>query len=456
MTSQRHPHFAVFLTPDGYHESGWRVQDHDPVESASVQSFFRSAALAERGLLDAVFIADAPALTVFRASFFPQVRYDPITLLAAVGMTSRRIGLFGTATTTYNTPYELARRLATADHITGGRIGWNVVTTHNRDAALNFGLDPHPEHDDRYARASEFVEVVRRLWDSWREDAIVGDRNAGAWADTSRIHPADFHGEYYDVAGALPLPRPPQGHPVLAQAGSSPAGVELAGELADVVFTPQRDVEAGLAVREKVDAAAGRHGRPAGSIRILPGLAFVLGSTEAEATERRRALEESVDPELRWRNLAHNAGLDQERIDPTKPLSEEVAATAEKTTFAQVIVGQALESQRPFGELAQTVTGLPGGLEFTGTPEQLADLVEEWVTRGGSDGFTLQPTTLPQSLEVFVDHVVPILQRRGLHRSEYTGTTLRDHLGLPRPELSDGPSNTNSHRSHPDVTTSTI
>jgi FMN-dependent oxidoreductase (nitrilotriacetate monooxygenase family) len=435
MPSPRQAHFAVFITPDGYHESGWLVQDHDAVESASVASFFRSAALAERGLLDAVFVADAPALTVFRAAFFPQVRYDPITLLTALGMSSHRIGLIGTATTTYNSPYELARRLATADHITGGRMGWNVVTTHNREAALNFGRDPHPAHDDRYARAAEFVEVVRRLWDSWPEDAIVGDRAAGTWADTSRIHPADFHGEYYDVAGALPVPRPPQGHPVLAQAGSSPAGVELAGQVADVVFTPQRDVESGLAFREKIDAAAALRGRPEGSVRILPGLAFVLGSTEAEAAERRRALEESADPELRWRNLAHNAGLDHQRIDPTKPLSEEVAATAEKTTFAQVIVGQALESQRPFGELAQTITGLPGGLEFTGTPEQLADLVEDWVSRGGSDGFTLQPTTLPESLELFVEHVVPILQRRGLHRTEYTGTTLRDHLGLPRPLL---------------------
>ncbi len=203
------------------------------------------------------------------------------------------------------------------------------------------------------------------------------------------------------------------------------------------MFTPQRDVEAGLAFRDKIDAAGARHGRPAGSVRILPGLAYVLGSTEAEATERRRALEESADPELRWRNLAHNAGLDQNLIDPTKPLSEEVAATAEGNTFAQYIVGQARSTQLPFGELAQTVTGLPGGLEFTGTPEQMADLIEDWVTRGGSDGFTLQPTTSPDSLEQFVDHVVPILQRRGLHRTEYTGATLRDHLGLARPELAE-------------------
>jgi FMN-dependent oxidoreductase (nitrilotriacetate monooxygenase family) len=426
-------HFTVFLTPSGYHESGWRVQEADPVAAAGVQSFFEATAVAERGLLDAVFVADSQAIAVFRASFFPQVRYDPITLLAALGMNSRRIGLVGTATTTYNAPYDLARRLATADHLTGGRIGWNIVTTYNRDAARNFGLADHPEHDDRYARAAEFVEVARRLWDSWPEDAIVGDRDGGVWADAGRIRPADFHGDYYDVAGALSVPRPPQGHPVLAQAGSSAAGIELAGSVADVVFTPQPTVEAGIAFRRKIDGAAARHGRPAGAVRILPGLSFVLGSSEREAAERRRELEESVDPELRWRNLAHNAGLDHRRIDPSKPLSRELAEEAEKTSFAQVIIGRALESGGSFGELAQTVTGLPGGLEFTGTPEGMADLIEEWVTRGGSDGFTLQPTTSPLSLELFVDHVVPILQRRGLHRREYSGTTLRDHLGLAPP-----------------------
>jgi FMN-dependent oxidoreductase (nitrilotriacetate monooxygenase family) len=433
VTSPRQAHFVVFLTPDGYHESGWRVTGSDPADSVAVESFARSTALAERGVLDAVFIADRPAIAIFRAGFFPQVWYDPIVLLTALGMTSRRIGLIATATTTYNAPYDLARRLSTADHATAGRIGWNVVTTHDRAAALNFGTAGHPEHDDRYARASEFVDVVRRLWDSWQDDAIVGDRDAGVWADTRRIHPAAFHGNYYDVAGALPVPRSPQGHPVLAQAGSSPAGVDLAGRVADLVFTPQQNIEAGRAFREKIDAAAVHHGRRPGEIRILPGLAFVLGSTEVAAAQRRRELEESVDPELRWRNLAYNAGLDPERIDPTQPLSEEVAATAEKATFAQFIVGRARETRLPFGELAQTLTGLPGGLEFTGTPEQLARLIEEWVTRGASDGFTLQPATVPGALELFVDHVVPILQRRGLHRRRYTGTTLRDHLGLPRP-----------------------
>jgi alkanesulfonate monooxygenase SsuD/methylene tetrahydromethanopterin reductase-like flavin-dependent oxidoreductase (luciferase family) len=327
MTSQRHPHFTVFLTPDGYHESGWRVQEHDPVESASVDSCFRSAALAERGLLDAVFIADQPALTAFRASFFPQVRYDPITLLTALGMPSRRIGLFGAATTTYNTPYELARRLATADHITGGRIGWNVVTTHNRDAALNFGLDPHPERDDRYARASEFVEAVRRLWDSWPEDAIVGIELRGCGptsvASVRRISRRVLRRRWC-AAGATPASGPSRPRASRILAGG--------------------DRACRRARRRRVHAAARRRGRtripgedryhggplrtPPGSIRILPGLAFVLGSTEAEATDRRRALEESADPELRWRNLAHNPGLDHERIDPRRSPASPAASSS--------------------------------------------------------------------------------------------------------------------------------
>ncbi len=235
-------------------------------------------------------------------------------------MRSTRIGLIATASTTFSTPWDFARRFATADHVSGGRIGWNVVTTYDPKAAENFGLTL-PEHDDRYARASEFVELAKRLWDSWEDGALVRDPVAGVWADTDRIHAADFRGDYYAVAGALSVPRSPQGHPVLAQAGSSAAGVDLAGRTADVVFTPQTSAEAGVAFREKIDAAAVRHGRREGDVRILPGLAFVLGSTDAEAAQRRRTLEQRVDPEFRWRNLAQNAGLPQDEIDPCQPLS---------------------------------------------------------------------------------------------------------------------------------------
>jgi len=436
MTSQRRAHFIVFLTSDGYHEAGWRMHEFDGTDPIGVQSYIRSTSIAERGLLDAAFFADRLALTPFRARAFPQTHHDPVEVLAALAMTSHRVGLIATASTTFSTPWDLARRFATLDHLSGGRVGWNVVTTYDPKAAENFGMTL-PEHDDRYARASEFVAVTKRLWDSWEDGALVRDPEAGVWADIERIHPADFHGTYYDVAGALSVPRSPQGHPVLAQAGSSPAGIELAGETADVVFTPQRSIEAGIEFRGKIDAAAARNGRRAGDVRILPGLGYVLGSTDAEAGERRRDLEQSVDPTFRWQMLATTAGLDIERIDPSAPLSAELAATAAPTSFARNIVERALETGQPFGELAATFTGLPGGLEFTGSPEQLADLIAEWVEAGGSDGFTLQPATVPEDLELFVDRVVPILQRRGLFRREYEGTTLRDHLGLARPAAGD-------------------
>jgi N-acetyl-S-(2-succino)cysteine monooxygenase len=433
MSQTRHAHFTVFITPDGYHEAGWRVGTHDPQLSSSLESYAQTAATAERGVLDAIFMADRPALSPVRASFFPQVWYDPLIWLTALGMSSRRIGLIGTGSTTYSTPYELARQFATADHATHGRIGWNVVTTHDPEAARNFGMDPHPKIDDRYDRATEFAEIVRQLWDAWEDDAVVTDRATGMWADTSRIHPPGFHGSYYDVAGALPVPRSPQGRPVLVQAGSSPAGVELAGRIAELVFTPQANVDAGVAFRQKINAAAERHGRSGTDLLVLPGIAYVLASTEAEATAKRAELEASVDITARTRNLAYNAGIDPDLVDPDKPLDPMVAETAGDSSFAKLIVSRALETRKPLREIALEVTGLPGGLEFSGTPEQMADLVEEWITRGASDGFTLQPATIPESLELFVDHVIPILQDRGLHRREYTGTTLRDHLGLARP-----------------------
>jgi FMN-dependent oxidoreductase (nitrilotriacetate monooxygenase family) len=432
VAKHRQARLNTFLTLSGYHEAAWRVQDNDPVKAASVQALVESAAVAERGLLDAVFLADGPFLPLFRAAYFPQIRYDPLSVLAALSITTQHIGLIATASTTYNTPYELARRLLTVDHLSSGRAGWNVVTTVQAETAANFGRVGHPEHDDRYARATEFVQVVQKLWDGWEHGALVGDRETGIWADTTRIHPADHHGSYYNVAGALPVPRSPQGRPILAQAGSSRAGIDLAARIADLVFTPQPSIEAGLRFRAQLDHAAAAYGRQSGrDILILPGLSFVLGSTQAEATALRRELEDRIHPELRWRNLAYNAGIEQDLIDPTRPLSDAVAATAAGSTFAKVIVERAQASGLPFGQWAQTFSGLPGGLEFTGTPEQLADLIVAWVDSGASDGFTLQPDTAPDSLELFVDYVVPILQRRGAHRTHYTGTTLRANLNLP-------------------------
>ena len=423
-------HLTAFLTGVGYHESAWRLAD--PADLSGPARFGvleRAAQTAERGLLDAVFFADSPGLAIFRARYFPQVGFDPVEIIAALSRTTSRIGLIATASTTYSSPYDLARRLSTIDHLSDGRAGWNIVTTRYAGAAGNFGLAAHPAHSDRYARAEEFVEVVSRLWQSWDADAVVNDQGKGIWANTDLIRPIDFHGRFFEVSGALTLPRSPQGRPAFAQAGSSGPGIELAGKTADLVFTAQPDVPSGRRFRDSIRAAARRHGRDASSVLVLPGVAFVIGSTEAEAKAARAALEDRVDPEFRWRNLAHNAGLDPALIDPDRPLSAEAVATAERTSRTDEVVRRTEETQKTFRQLAGELTGLPGGLEFTGTPEQFADLIERWLTEGASDGFTLQPATLPGSLELFVDHVVPILQKRGLHRGEYSSSTLRGHLG---------------------------
>ncbi|MGD0556450.1 MAG: NtaA/DmoA family FMN-dependent monooxygenase [Streptosporangiaceae bacterium] len=420
-----HAHFIAFLTGVGYHESAWRLVD--PAELTDrIGVLERATQAAERGLLDSVFFADSPGLAIFRARYFPQVGFDPLELIAALSRSTTRIGLVATASTTYSAPYDLARRLATIDHLSGGRAGWNIVTTRYAGAAGNFGLTAHPPHDERYERADEFVSVVLKLWDSWDAAAVVADQASGLWADTDLIRPVDFHGRFFDVSGALTLPRSPQGRPVFAQAGSSGPGVDLAGKRADLVFTAQPSIADGRAFRETVRAAAVRHGRDPDDVLVLPGVAFVIGSTETEARSLRAALEDAVDPEFRWRNLAHNAGIDASLIDPDQPLSEQAIASANRTSRTDEIVKRG--QGKTFRQVAEELTGLPGGLEFTGTPEQFADLIESWVTSGASDGFTLQPTILPSALELFTEHVVPLLQKRGLHRTEYTASTLRGHL----------------------------
>jgi FMN-dependent oxidoreductase (nitrilotriacetate monooxygenase family) len=428
-THRRHAHLTAFLTGVGYHESAWKLAAPADLAGSGRFGVLERATLdAELGLLDAVFLADSPGLAIFRARYFPQVGFDPLELLAALSVPTTRIGLIATASTTYSAPYDLARRLATIDHLSGGRAGWNIVTTRYAGAAGNFGLAAHPDPADRYARAEEFVEVVTRLWESWDPDAVTGDQEKGVWANPDLIRPVDFHGRFFDVSGALTLPRSPQGRPAFAQAGSSGPGVELAGQSADLVFTAQPDIAAGQRFRESVRAAARRYGRDPDDVLVLPGVAFVLGSTQAEARALREDLESRVDPEFRWRNLAHNAGLNVALLDPDRPLSEDVIDTANRSSRTDEIVRRGKQTGKTFRQLADELTGLPGGLEFTGTPEQLADLIGDWVDAGASDGCTLQPTTLPGSLALFTEHVVPILQTRGLHRTEYTAATLRGHL----------------------------
>jgi FMN-dependent oxidoreductase (nitrilotriacetate monooxygenase family) len=354
--------------------------------------------------------------------------FAAVEFLPAVAANTSNIGLIASASTTYNHPYDLARRFATLDHISNGRAGWNIVTTRYPGAASNFGSAPHMEHDERYRRAEEFLDVALQLWDGWAVDAVVADRESGIWADIEKIRPAHFHGRYFDVVGALPLPRSPQGRPVLAQAGSSTPGVELGSRVADVIFTAKPDEQAARSFRESVHASARRHGRAPEDVLVLPGVSFVLGDTESRAQGIRQDLEQHVDSEFRWRNLALNAGFDPELIDPDKPLSAEAVMSASRTSRTDDVIALSQRADKSFRQVAAYMTGLPGGYQFTGTPEQMADMIERWVTSGASDGFTLQPEVLPGTLELFVDEVIPILQRRGLHRTEYTAVTARGHF----------------------------
>jgi FMN-dependent oxidoreductase (nitrilotriacetate monooxygenase family) len=379
-------------------------------------------------------LADNIAIAEYRATYLPQTQFDPISVLSALAAVTSHIGLIGTGSTTYSKPWELARRFATLDHLSGGRAGWSIVTTVTPLAAANFGEPAHPDHADRYARAREFVEVVTRVWDSWEDAAVIGDRERGVWADRSKLHAPRFHGQYYDVDGVQPFPRPPQGHPVLVLAGQSGAGVELAARYAEMAFSGPPSLEAAVAFRAGLHTKAAALGRDPDQVLVLPALMVTLGGTEAEAQARARQLEELASPEFRWQNALYTAGLDPDAFDPDAPLPAHLWAEQSPSTRAdQLYAAARARPEASLREVAQHVSGGAGQSHFIGTPEQLADYVIAWQDAGAIDGFTVMGSTLPYELTTFVDHVVPILQRRGRYRTEYTGPTLRDHLGLQRP-----------------------
>ena len=424
-------HFNAFIWPNGYHESAWRVVDDDVRGVLGLPYYSEIARTAERGLLDSVFLADNIAMPEYRATYLPQTQFDPIAVLSALAAVTTRVGLIGTGSTTYSAPWELARRFSTLDHLSDGRAGWNIVTTLSPLAAANFGEAAHPEHDDRYARAHEFVEVVTRAWDSWEDDAIVGDRAGGVWADRTKLHAPHFHGRYYSSEGVLPFPRSPQGRPVLVQAGQSVAGIELAARYAELVFSGPATIEAAIGFRKNLHARIRAAGRDPERVPVTPAMVITLGDTESAARAKARQLEELASPEFRWQNALYTAGLDPDGFDPDAPLP--TPAGVPSSQAERLYAAARARPQASLREITQTMTGGAGQLHFIGTPEQFADHIRTWQDAGAADGFTIMGSTLPYELRTFVDQVVPILQRRGRYRTEYTGRTLRDHLGLARP-----------------------
>jgi FMN-dependent oxidoreductase (nitrilotriacetate monooxygenase family) len=425
-------HLNAFLHDIGHHEAAWRLPESDPLATTDVEHFVRLARRAEQAALDSVFFADGPAL-LGDPRYRPVGVLEPLTLLAALAMATERIGLIATASTTYKEPYDLARTFASIDHISGGRAGWNIVTTAGDAAARNFGHDAQASHAERYARADDFVEVVTKLWDSWEDDARLADKQGGVFADGARIHAVDHEGPHFSVAGPLNIPRSPQGHPLLVQAGSSEDGRAFAARWAEAVFTAQRSLGDGQAFYADVKRRAVAAGRAEQEVLILPGVAPVIGSTEAEARAREEEFEQQIIPAYSLSLLSSFCGVDLTGIDLDGPLPELASGDAAEGHKSRTELIVKLADGLTVRQLLGKFGGGRGHRTFTGTPEQLADDLELWFTEGAADGFNIMPPALPGDLDVFVEHVVPILQARGLFRTEYTGTTLREHYGLARP-----------------------
>jgi FMN-dependent oxidoreductase (nitrilotriacetate monooxygenase family) len=428
-------HLNAFLMGVGHHEASWRLPASDPYAEWDVGHYQNLARIAERGRMDSVFLADSP-VQQGDPGRRPAGKLEPTILLTALSVVTEHIGLIATASTTYNEPYNLARRFASLDHASNGRAGWNIVTTAGADAARNFNLDDVPPHRERYERAAEFVEVSTKLWDSWADDAVVADKRAGVHADAAKVLPVHHRGRYFRVDGPLNVPRSPQGYPLLVQAGSSEDGKEFAARYAEAVFTAQQTLGEAQAFYRDLKARTAALGRDPAGIKILPGIVPVLGDTEAEARELDAELERLISPEYAKRQLAARFNLDPDALDLDKPLpavlpsEDEIEGAKSRYTL---IVGLARRENLTVRQLIARLGGGRGHRTFTGTPVQVADAIEEWFDNGAADGFNIMPAVLPSGLTAFVDTVVPILQERGRFRTEYEGATLREHYGLARP-----------------------
>ena len=428
-------HLNAFLMGVGHHEAAWRLPESDPFAATSVEHYQELARIAERGKLDSLFLADSPMLwhSIGRR---PLGTLEPTLLLTALAGVTERIGLIATASTTYNEPYNLARRFASLDIISNGRAGWNIVTTAGVEAARNFNLAELPAHAERYARSVEFVDVSLKLWDSWDDAAVLGDKERGLWGDERRVYPPRHHGRHFRVEGALNVPRCPQGHPLLVQAGSSEDGKGLAARYAEAIFTAQQTLEEAQVFYADIKSRARALGRDPSSILILPGIVPVIGATEAEA----RALEEELDrlivPEHAKRQLAQTLRVDERDLELDAPLPDglpdEDAIEGAKSRYT-LVVSLARRERLTVRQLIGRLGGGRGHRTFAGTPEQVADAMQHWWERDAADGFNVMPPVLPSGLRLFVDQVVPILQKRGLFRLDYEGRTLREHYGLRRP-----------------------
>jgi FMN-dependent oxidoreductase (nitrilotriacetate monooxygenase family) len=431
-------HLNLSLMTPGHFRQAWRLPHADPLAYLDIDHFRRLAHIAEAARIDAVFLGDGPALRG-EIEEAPGTGIDPLILLGHLAAVTENLGVIVTSSTTYNSPYNLARRFQALDIVTKGRAGVNIVTTGTPAAAANFGLGEHPDKADRYRRAHEFLDVVTRLWDSWEPDAIVADTATGRYADPAKIHRIDHIGEHVSVAGPLPVPPGPQGRPVVVQAGGSEGGLRLAGDFADVVFTVAQTKAKAAAFRTDIRQRALAAGRHPDDVKISLGVVVLVEATEEQARRREQELYDLLPVERLTDGLLHNLGLPPGSFGPDDPISiddlpETIPAAAFSTGFS-VSTRALLTEQGPRTprELVQRGAGGSGHRLLVGSAEQVADDLQDWFEAGTADGFTIMPADTGVDFENVARLVVPILQRRGLFQTEYTAPTLRGRLGLPWP-----------------------
>ena len=434
-SDKRMMRLGAFMRPVGIHTAWWRYPGAYPDANFNLKHIVRFAQKLEAGKFDAFFMADHLAVLNMPMNALKRsatvTSFDPMALLPALAMVTERLGLIATGSTTFDAPYHVARRFASLDHISEGRAAWNIVTTSNPDAALNFGLDEHMDHDERYQRAREFYDVVTGLWDSWADDAFIRDVENGVYFDPARLHVLDHKGKYFKVRGPLNVARPVQGWPLIVQAGASDAGRQLAAETAEMVFAaggPLADCQRYYA---DVKARAAKAGRDPEHVKILPGCLVVVGDTVEQARAKRAHLDSLVHPDSGIASLSIALGTDASKFDLDGPLPD-IPETNQSQSGRQRVIDRARRDNLTVRQLAQTA-GAYGGLALVGTAKTIADQMEEYFHQRACDGFNIMFPWVPGGLDEFVDEIVPELQRRGVFRKEYEGKTLRENLGVPRP-----------------------
>ena len=428
--ARRHMHLGVFVLGTGNHSAGWRYAGAT-TSNCSVPVLQAIAQIAERGKFDLFFISDSLAMDPGDHPSFIS-RFEPTTLIAALSAVTRHVGLGATVSTSFGEPFHVARTFASLDHLSGGRAAWNVVTSTNSAAALNFGREHLHEHDLRYEIATEFVDAVRGLWDTWDDGAIVADRTTGTFLDAAKVRPLNHKGRFFSVKGPLNIERCPQGHPVIIQAGGSVPGQELSARSADLVFSVVNgDPVAAKAAYGGLKARVVKHGRAPEALAILPGVMPIIGESEAQAKEQLDLLQSWLTSTNALTLVSQRLGHDISSYPLDGPIPE-FPQTDRGQAFSRTLFDMARRENMTLRDLYNITAAARGHWVICGTPKRIADIFEGWFTGGMADGFVIMPAYFPGAFDDFVDKVVPELQRRGLFRREYEGVTLRDHLGLAR------------------------